>query len=172
MRVSKQGRARGPGDLAPNRSGRHATRRVLIIKQASPCCDSSARRLQSDALTTLLSRNSLAIIGAGPIGLEAAVAALQRGFDVHVFERGDVGAHAMAWGHVRMFTPWRMDLGPRSSELLASSGWARPDPEAFPTGADLAARYLEPLARHPLLDKRVHPHTQVVHVSRRGLLKG
>src|SRR5439155_7470551 len=53
-------------------------------------------------------RNTLAIVGAGPIGLEAALAALDRGLDAHVFERGEVGAHPRAWGHVRMFTPWRM----------------------------------------------------------------
>ena len=35
---------------------------------------------------SLTARNTLAVIGAGPIGLEAACAALERGFDVHVFE--------------------------------------------------------------------------------------
>jgi len=39
-------------------------------------------------------RNTLAIVGAGPVGLEAAAAALERGLDVHVFERGDVGGQA------------------------------------------------------------------------------
>ena len=60
----------------------------------------------------LPARNTLAVIGAGPVGLECALAALDRGFDVHVFERGEPGAHPLAWGHIRMFTPWRMNLGP------------------------------------------------------------
>src|SRR5262249_57263171 len=64
------------------------------------------------------SRHSLAIIGAGPVGLEAAARALELGFDAHVFERGEVGAHALAWGHVRMFTPWRMNVGPASAPPL------------------------------------------------------
>jgi thioredoxin reductase len=120
----------------------------------------------------LPARNTLAIIGAGPIGLEAALAALDAGFDVHVFERGEAGAHALAWGHVRMFTPWRMNVGPVSRRHLEQAGWHAPDAETFPTGADLAERYLAAVARLPELSGRVHTHTQVVHVGRQGVLKG
>lgn len=115
-----------------------------------------------------LARNSLAIIGAGPIGLEAAALALEQGFDAHVFERGEVGAHALAWGHVRMFTPWRMNIGPASARLLARHGWSAPEPTALPTGAELAERLLSPLAATPELKARVHTHAQVAHVSRHG----
>src|SRR5207247_5303932 len=94
-------------------------------------------------------RNTLAIIGAGPVGLEAALAALDAGFDVHVFERGEVGAHPLAWGHVRMFTPWRMNLGPVSRAHLERSGWTSPDPETAPTGRELVECYLDPAARLP-----------------------
>jgi len=121
---------------------------------------------------TTPARNSLAIIGAGPIGLEAAALALEQGFDVHVFERGEVGAHALAWGHVPMFTPWRMNIGPASARLLARHGWSAPEPEAFPTGAELAERMLQPLARTPEMKPRVHEHSQVIQAARRGALKG
>src|SRR5437773_2423802 len=117
-------------------------------------------------------RNTLAIVGAGPIGLEAALAALDRGLDAHVFERGEVGAHPRAWGHVRMFTPWRMNLGRHSVARLDAAGWEAPDPGAFPTGLELAERYLEPLARLPELKARIHTHAQVVHAGRSGILKG
>jgi len=120
----------------------------------------------------LPARNSIAIVGAGPIGLEAALAALDSGFDAHVFERGEVGSHPVAWGHVRMFTPWRMNLGPRSLEHLRASGWSPPDPDEFPAGLEYAERCLQPIARLPELKDRVHTHAQVVHVSRRGALKG
>jgi thioredoxin reductase len=116
-------------------------------------------------------RHSLAIIGAGPIGLEAALAALDRGLEVHVFERGDVGAHTIAWGHVRMFTPWRMNLGPVSVAHLERAGWTRPDAEAFPTGLELAEQYLAPIAALPELAGRIHARAQVVEASRRGVLK-
>ncbi len=117
-------------------------------------------------------RNTLAIVGAGPIGLEAAAAALDADFDVHVFERGEAGAHVLAWGHVAMFTPWRMNLGPASRAHLERGGWAAPDLESFPTGEEYVERYLRPLAALPELKDRVHAHAQVVHIGRRGLLKG
>jgi len=120
----------------------------------------------------LPARNTLAVIGAGPIGLEAAARALDLGLDVHVFERGEVGAHPIAWGHVGMFTPWRMNLGPASSARLQASGWVPPGLEGLPTGAELAERYLEPLAGLPELKPRVHTHAQVVHVGRLAGLKG
>jgi len=116
--------------------------------------------------------NSLAILGAGPVGLEAAALALELGFDVHVFERGDVGSHLLAWGHVRMFTPWRMVVGPASARLLARSGEAIPAGEACPTGLELAEQVLQPLATTPELKARVHRHSQVVQVSRHGVRKG
>ena len=121
---------------------------------------------------TLPARNTLAIVGAGPVGLEAAAAALDQGLDVHVFERGEVGAHPLGWGHVRMFTPWRMNLGPHATRRLAAAGWSAADPGECPTGADYAERYLQPLARLPELKDRVHAHAQVVHIGRRGVLKG
>ena len=116
--------------------------------------------------------NTLAIIGAGPVGLEAALAALDRGFDVQVLEQGEVGSHPLAWGHVGMFTPWRMNLGKHSRAHLEAAGWTAPDPEACPTGLELAERYLQPLAHLPELAGRVHLFTQVVQAGRHGLLRG
>lgn len=116
-------------------------------------------------------RNTLAIVGAGPVGLEAAAAALERGFDVHVFERGEVGAHPIAWGHVRMFTPWRANVGPASARLLARNGWTAPPADERPTGAELAERVLAPLAAAPELKTRVHEYAQVVHVGRQATLR-
>ena len=89
-----------------------------------------------------------------------------------MFERGEVGAHPIAWGHLTMFTPWRMNLGPSAVARLERSGWTRPDPDACPTGAELVEHYLAPLARLPELRERVHPHAQVVFIGRSGALKG
>lgn len=120
----------------------------------------------------LPARNTLAVIGAGPVGLEAALAALDHGFDVHLFEQGEVGSHPLGWGHVTMFTPWRMNVGPVSRGHLERAGWTMPDAETLPTGREYAERYLAPLAKMPAFEKRIHRFAQVVHVSRRGAIKG
>ncbi len=121
---------------------------------------------------TLPARNTLAVLGAGPIGVEAALAAIESGFDVHVFEQGEVGSHPLAWGHVRMFTPWRMNVGPAARAHLTATGWTPPEDDECPTGRDLAQRLLQPVAALPELAGRIHTHAQVVWVSRRGALKG
>jgi NADPH-dependent glutamate synthase beta subunit-like oxidoreductase len=55
--------------------------------------------------------------------------------------------------------------------LLERAGWSGPDPDALPTGADLLARYLEPLAALPALAGRIRLHTRVVAVARHDLDK-
>ena len=117
------------------------------------------------------SPHSLAIVGAGPIGLEAAAHAAELGFDVHVFERGEVGDHLLAWGHVSMFTPWSWNVGPASARLLARHGWSAPAAGDCPTGLELVERLLQPLAATPELSTRIHTHSQVAHVARHGARK-
>jgi hypothetical protein len=118
------------------------------------------------------SPTSLAIVGAGPVGLEAALAALDHGLDPQVYEQGEVGAHPLAWGHVRLFTPWRMCVGKHARAHLEAAGWTMPDAEALPTGLELVERYLEPLAALPELKERLHTFTQVAAIGRHGLRRG
>ena len=46
----------------------------------------------------------IAILGGGPTGIEAALFAARRGFDVQLYERGKVGEHVANWGHVTLFS--------------------------------------------------------------------
>jgi len=111
---------------------------------------------------------AVAILGAGPIGLEAALAAAARGDDFTVFEAaGEVGGNVRRWGHVRTFTPWSMNVSPRMRAALPSA----PDGPAIPTGAQLAADLLEPIAALPALRHRIRLGTRVLAVGREGLLK-
>ncbi len=111
----------------------------------------------------------LAIIGAGPIGLEAALAAAARGDDVTVYERAATpGGHVREWGHVRLFTPWEMNVSPR---MRAALGERAPDGPELPTGAELAAELLDPVAAAPPLAGRVRTETTVLAVAREGLMK-
>ena len=53
---------------------------------------------------------TVAILGAGPVGLAAAAHVLERGMLPLVLEQGDAVGHAVrAWGHVPMFSNWRIN---------------------------------------------------------------
>jgi len=112
----------------------------------------------------------VAILGAGPVGLAAAAHVLERGMEPIVLERGDKVAHAVrSWGHVPMFSNWRYNLDAAAARRLAAEGWVPPDPEAYPTGGDLVAGYLDPLGQ--TLAPWLRLGRQVVAVTRDGLDK-
>ncbi len=115
----------------------------------------------------------IAVLGAGPIGLEAALYARHLNLPVEVYERGRVGDHLHRWGHVRLFSPFGMNA---TSLGLAAIRADDPSHE-FPaentctTGQEHLANYLEPLAKTSLLRDHIHTDNQVLHVARRGYLK-
>lgn len=110
----------------------------------------------------------VAIIGAGPVGLAAAAQLLARGLEPLVLEAGPtVGDAVRAWGHVRMFSPWRYNIDSAARALLEAAGWVAPDAEAYPTGAELVACYLAPLAATAALRDRIRTGARVVGVARR-----
>jgi cation diffusion facilitator CzcD-associated flavoprotein CzcO len=111
----------------------------------------------------------IAILGAGPIGIEAALAAAERGIGFTVYESGQaVAAHVRDWGHVRLFTPWSMNVSPRVRAALG--GDAPAGDAALPAGAELAAMY-ERVAALPPLASKLRLGTRVEAVAREGLLK-
>src|SRR5262245_31325502 len=112
----------------------------------------------------------IAIIGAGPAGLEAALYARRLGFSPTVYEKDAVGSHLQRWGHVTMFTPWRMNVSPLAASELKTRDPSALDPEAYPTGREFRERYLLPLAE--VLGPAVRSGVEVRGVTRRGLLKG
>ncbi len=107
------------------------------------------------------------VVGAGPTGLAAAAHLVERGVEPLVLEAGDrAGAAVRAWSHVRLFSAWGEVVDPAAVKLLASTGWTRPDPSAYPSGGDWAERYLQPLAG--ALGDRVRTGATVTGVSRSG----
>jgi thioredoxin reductase len=112
----------------------------------------------------------VAVIGAGPVGLAAAAQLLARGLEPLVLEAGpDIGHAVRAWGHVRMFSPWAFNMDTAARALLEAEGWSAPDPTHYPTGAELVADYLAPLAATPALRGRIRTGAKVVGVARRDL---
>jgi len=106
----------------------------------------------------------IAIVGGGPIGLEAALHARSGGHDVVLYERGDLAANVGAWGFLQMFTPWRMNttaLGRRTAgdrPLFAS--------DRCPTGEEFRDDYLTPLADSEALEGVVQTNTRVISIGR------
>lgn len=112
----------------------------------------------------------VAVIGAGPIGLAAAAQLLARRLDPIVLEAGPEIGHAVrAWGHVRMFSPWEFNTDAAARALLEAEGWSAPDPAAYPSGAELVARYLAPLAATKPLRGRIRTGAKVLGIARRDL---
>ncbi|MFC8681331.1 NAD(P)-binding domain-containing protein [Microbacterium ureisolvens] len=128
--------------------------------------DLTPRTPSADRVSTL----PVAIIGAGPIGLAAAANLVERGIDFVVFEAGqEPAASVRAWGHTRLFSPWKHLVDPASRRLLAETGWQIPSPEQAPTGAELVDRYVAPLAALPEIASRLHLGVEVIAVAREGM---
>ncbi len=93
--------------------------------------------------------NVTIVIGAGPVGLAAAAHLREQGLPCTVLEAGSAaGAAVAAWGHVRLFSPWRYNIDHAARRLLeAAGGWSAPDPDVLPSGGELVDAYLQPLAK-------------------------
>ena len=112
----------------------------------------------------------VAVIGAGPIGLAAAVHLTARGIEPLVLEAGTrVAASMWDWKHVQLFTPWAYLVDPASQRLLEKAGtWSSPDEEDIPFARELVERYLDPLAALEELAPHVNLQHKVVGVGRVG----
>jgi thioredoxin reductase len=113
--------------------------------------------------------HTVAVIGAGPVGLAAAAHLLERGLRPVVLEAGEQIGHAvLRWSHVRLFSPWSFNVDKAAARLLAEQGWNAPDPEHYPTGGELVERYLEPLGRRTRLNEHVRTKARVISLARAG----
>lgn len=110
----------------------------------------------------------VAVLGAGPVGVEAALYAKACGFAVSVFDRGPVGEHLRRWGHARMFTPFGMNTTPLGlAELRREKGSrAIPADADLITGREFVDAYLTPLAESETLLESLHLEEAVLQVGR------
>ncbi len=115
---------------------------------------------------------TVAIVGGGPVGLAAAAHVMERGMTPVVLEAGGSIAHAVRqWGHVQLFSPWEYNIDRAAERLLTPTGWNSPDPQQYPTGAELVERYLEPLATRTALAQHIRTSSRVTDISRVGFDK-
>ncbi|MCH7665511.1 MAG: NAD(P)-binding protein [Acidobacteria bacterium] len=118
--------------------------------------------------------DSIAILGAGPTGLEAALAAAERGLAFTLYEAADgVAGHVLDWSHVELFSPWAYDISPRARRALSAAGVELPDPSdpSCPSGKELVERVLGPLGELAQISPHLRTGVNVVSVGRQGLLK-
>ncbi len=108
------------------------------------------------------------IVGAGPIGLCAALGARARGLEVTVLERGEVGESLRRWGRTRFFTPFGMNLPLEVRALVADA----PAEDALLTGPEMADRVLAPLAARAELAGRVLTRHRVLGIGRARMGRG
>lgn len=112
----------------------------------------------------------IAIIGGGPIGMEAALYGASAGYEVRLFERGRLAENVRQWAYVGLFTEWRRNRSPLAVRLLTERGQTLPDGEDAPTGEDLA-HYVQTLASLEPLRGRLSPQNEVVSITREACLK-
>jgi thioredoxin reductase len=113
----------------------------------------------------------LAILGAGPIGLEAAVYAACLGMPYTVYEQGSIAEFLGRWGFLKLYTPFRLnrtELGVRwlkqhnPSQILPRDG-------DFITGNEYRQQYLTPLAASLGLDTHFKLQTTVLSIGRQPI---
>ena len=119
-----------------------------------------------------MTQPGIAILGAGPIGLEAALAAAERDLPFTIYDGAPtVAGHVRDWGHVRLFTPWDMNVSDRMRSALGRDGVDAPSGDELPVGGELADRLYDPVAALPQVQPRLRLRTRVDAVGREGLLK-
>src|SRR6476620_8892882 len=91
-----------------------------------------------------------AIIGGGPIGVEAALYGVHAGFDVQLFERGEIADNVRRWGFVQVFTKWGRNRSALAVKLLTEQGEVLPPEHEYSSGDELAAYVLRLTALAPL----------------------
>lgn len=113
----------------------------------------------------------VAILGAGPVGLEAGLQARALKWPFTIYERARVAEYVQRWGHVRMFSPFGMNVTSLGREAIktAKPNHAFPADDATQTGREYIASYLAPVAE--VLQAQIQLETNVLLIGRRGYLK-
>lgn len=133
----------------------------------------ASKTVLSGTIVAIENPKQIAVLGAGPIGIEAALYARFLGYQVAIFERGSAAANVRRWGHVRMFSPFGMLRSPLGVAALEAQdpSYVAPGDDELLTGNEWIERYLEPLTKTDLLADSLHCDTRVLSLARQEFLK-
>ncbi|MEZ6149233.1 MAG: hypothetical protein R3C09_03855 [Pirellulaceae bacterium] len=120
---------------------------------------------------------TIAVIGAGPVGVEAALYARFLGYDVLLFDSRRVGHRQLAWGDHRLEPTWTGLTSPLGLAALAAQGAdqdvlsnmstaATSDQRGDVTYRQYVEQYLIPVARTDLLYDSVQVNSPITSISR------
>jgi thioredoxin reductase len=115
----------------------------------------------------------LAIIGAGPVGFEAALQCAARKVPFAWYERGQPGEHLAVWGHLETHGTFSTLVSQAGMDALTSAKLTEwlPSPGSHTTGKSWAEGYLLPLAETPELLGVLKSGVEVVAASRFSSLR-
>ena len=115
----------------------------------------------------------LAIIGAGPVGFEAALLCAARKIPFAWYERGQPGEHLAVWGHLETHGAFSTLVSQAGMEALARAKLTEwlPSPGSQATGKSWVEGYLLPLAETPELSGILKSGVDVVAASRFSSLR-
>lgn len=110
----------------------------------------------------------IAIIGAGPIGLEAAIYARFLGYEVELFEQGRICENLLRAGAARLEGPFGQHCSTLVLAALSAQdpNWRPPAVDAILTSAEWAEQYLAPLAKSDLVTDSLHEGVAVTRLRR------
>lgn len=111
---------------------------------------------------------TIAIVGAGPVGVEAALYARFLGYFVMLFDTRRVGHRPLACGDQLLDQPWSEVASPLGLAALAAQGTGKdlPASDARVSYRQYVEEYLIPVARTDLLYESVQVNSPVTSISR------
>lgn len=133
-------------------------------QEQNPNCDRPA----ADHPIALEFPATIAVIGGGPIGMEATLYGQFLGYEVTLFEQGEVADSVRQWQHAPMWTPFQY-LHSRLGRLAIATqnpNHVFPELQCEQTGEQWLRNYLLPLAETDLIAKSLRTQHRVLSVAR------
>jgi hypothetical protein len=115
----------------------------------------------------------IAVLGAGPVGLDAALQARRLGFKVQIYDRGEIAQAWISSLHLKLWHPFGQLASATGLESIRRDhpGHPLPKPLDLITAREFREQYLEPLTMCQELDGLFVPKAQVTSVGRIGFTR-